>query len=126
MKSYWKPSDSTRKELLRVDQDEWRDELYVLRRSPAARDVFAKAQWYMAVGEEDFFSEQTELFEAVRMIASEVAHRHPLAYWRHNPRRLWVPGVGKFMRLAKALVPETRSGEDGKTQIKTILGWWSV
>lgn len=126
MKSYWKQSKFTRAELLCVDQDEWRDELYVLRHSPAARGVFAKAQWYMAIGEEDFFSEQMELFEAIRQIASEVAHRHPLAYWRHNPRRVWVPGVGKFRHLAKALVPETRSGEYGETRVRTILGWWIV
>lgn len=130
---YWKMHDFTKAELARVDQDEFMDELYVLRHSPAARKVFAKAQYYLTLdrGTDDdgcvtLFGTATELFRAIDAIACEVAHRHPIAYHRWNPRRRWVPGCCKFMRLAEAIGLESETDEYGETYVKTIDGWWTV
>lgn len=126
--------NSFTKEILdSVDQEKWRDELYVLRHSYAARALFAKAQCYMALEDEadddhatELFDFAMELFRAIGEIACEVAHRHPFAYHRWNPRRKWVPGVGKFMRLAKEIGFEKKQNEYGESYVKTIDGWWMV
>lgn len=123
--SYFDLDPFARDELLRVDQEKFYDELYVLRHSPAARQIFAKAQWYATIGEDEFFRETSVLFEALGVVALEVAHAHPWAYHRLNPSRKWVPGVGKFRRLANELGYE----EDvryGDTYVRTILGYWKV
>lgn len=130
---YWNMSDFTKSELARVDQEKFMDELYVLRHSPAARKIFAKAQWYMTLdrGVDDdgcvtLFGTAMDLFGAINEIACEIAHLHPIAYHRWNPRRKWVPGVGKFMRLAEELGCESKQDEFGETYIRTIDGWWKV
>ena len=123
-----------KEQLALVDQDEWRDELYVLRHSPAARKVFAKMQYNLTILEDCsddrshllLFSIASELAEAIREISFDVAHRHPIAYNRWNPRRVWVPGIGKFMELANAIGFEGKKDEYGETFIKTIDGWWMV
>jgi len=123
-----------KEQLAMVNQDEWRDELYVLRHSPAARKVFAKMQYNLTILEDChddrshllFFSIASELAEAIREISFDVAHRHPIAYHPWNPRRIWVPGIGKFMELAKAIGFEKKKDEFGETFIKTIDGWWMV
>ena len=130
--SYWKTDEFTTDELARVDQEQFRDELFVLRHSPAACRIFAKAQYNLAFShdEEDtrvvFFTAAYELFDAVNKLACDVAHSHKLAYSRWNPNRLWVPGVGKFMRLAEELGSEIEHDKYGETYIRTICGWWTV
>lgn len=131
MKNYWKTSDFTRKELLRADQEKFADELYVLRHSPAARKLFAKAQWYLTLeeGADDdstmLSSLATELLDAISEVAKDVAHTHPIAYHHGNPRRKWVPGIGKFYRLASEIGFEKETRHD-ETYIRTIDGWWQV
>ena len=132
--SYWKMGDFAKAELARVDQTEWEDELYVLRHSPAARKVFAKAQYYLTLdrGTDDdgcvtLFGTATELFHAIDAIACEVAHRHPIAYHRWNPGRKMVPSPYRYMKLAGALGFESRPDEYGdETLVRTIDGWWQV
>jgi hypothetical protein len=125
---YWKTSDFTKAELEKVNQEQFEDELYVLRHSPAARAMFAKAQYHLTVGEDDscLLGTAMDMFGAVNEIACEVAHRHPIAYSQWNPRRKWVPGVGKFYRLAEALGFESEENEYGETFVRTIDGWWAV
>lgn len=130
MKNYWKQSDFTRKELLRADQEKFADELYVLRHSPAARKLFAKAQWYLTLEDADDDSTMlsglaTELLDAIGEVARDVAHTHPIAYHRWNPRRKWVPGIGRFHRLANEIGFEKETKLD-ETYIRTIDGWWKV
>ena len=126
--NYWKLSDFAKAELARVDQTEWEDELYVLRHSPAARKIFAKAQWYITVANDDtaVFGTAMNLFETCSEIACDVAHMHQIAYHRWNPRRKWVPGTGKFWQLAKALGNKSTTNEFGETYVRTIDGWWQV
>lgn len=132
--AYWKMGDFAKAELARVDQTEWEDELYVLRHSPAARKVFAKAQWYLTLeqGADDesattLFGAAMDLFHAIDTIACEVAHHHPIAYHRWNPRRKWVPGAGRFHRLAEELGFERKLDEYGdETLFRTIDGWMQV
>ena len=124
--TYWKLSDFTKAELSRVDQTEWEDELFVLRHSPAARKIFAKAQWYLAIDEREWHSLAMDLFHAISEIACDVAHMHPIAYHRWNPRRKLVPGTGKFWQLAKALGRKGTMNEFGETYVRTIDGWWKV
>jgi hypothetical protein len=123
----------TTDELNRVDQEQFRDELFVLRHSPAARATFAKAQWNLELSHDSeetrflFYVVASELMSAIGEIALEIAHRHPIAYHRWNPNRKWVPGYGKFMRLAEELGNESkcdRFGEDRR--IRTICGWLTV
>ena len=125
--SYWRMADFTKAELARIDQAEFEDELYVLRHSPAARKVFAKAQWYLAIDEHEWHGLAMDLFGAVAEIACEVAHRRPIAYHRWNPRRKWAPSTYKFFRLAKALGFESMPNEwHDETLVRTIDGWTQV
>lgn len=126
--NYWTISEFTKNELAKVDQGQFEDELFVLRHSPAARKLFAKAQFYETVGSDDvtIFGMAMELFEAVDEVARDVAHLHPIAYHRWNPRRKWVPGIGKFWQLAKVLGNETKTNEFGESFVRTIDGWWKV
>lgn len=126
--TYWKLNEFTKNELAKVDQEQFEDELFVLRHSPAARKIFAKAQFYETVGGDDvdMFGAAIDLFEVINEIACDVAHMHPIAYHRWNPRRKWVPGVGKFWKLAKALGNETETNEFGESFVRTIDGWWKV
>ena len=124
--TYWKMHDFTKQELERVDQDKFMDELFVLRHSPAARKVFAKAQYYMSLDRHEFFGEADELLHAVEEIACELAHRHPIAYHRWNPRRKFVPGIHKFMKLAEEIGFESERNKYGETSVRTIDGWWQV
>jgi hypothetical protein len=119
-------------ELARVDQEQFRDELFVLRHSPAACKIFANAQYHLAFCEgyegarTMFFMVAYELFNAINELACDVAHSHMLRYSRWNPNRLWLPGVGKFMRLAEELGNEVEHDDYGETYIRTICGWWKV
>ena len=122
-----------REQLSLVNHDEWRDELYVLRHSPAARRVFAKMQYYMALMTDcdernhlELFMVASELSNALQEFSFDVATHHPIAYHPWNPRRIWVPGIGKFMELAKVIGFEKKKDEYGETFIKTIDGWWMV
>lgn len=124
--TYWRVSDFAKAELARVDQTEWEDELFVLCHSPAARKIFAKAQYCLAIDECEWHLLAMDLFHAIDEIACDVAHRHPIAYHRWNPNRKWVPGVGKFRRLAQELGCESKQDEFGETFVRTIDGWWQV
>ena len=127
--SFWKMSDYCKQELSKVNPVKFVDELYILRHSPAARDTFARAQWYLALSDEDneSFNAAIELFTAVSLIAREVAHRHPIAYHKWNPKRKWVPSAYKFLDFAKELGVETKLDDwQDETLIRTIEGWRQV
>lgn len=133
--SYWKLDKFTANELARVDQEQFRDELFVLRHSPAACRMFAKAQYHLALRESAkenggdtmlFFSVATELFNAVSELACDVARSHMLRYSRWNPNRLWVPTDHGFIQLANELGNEIEHDSFGETYIRTICGWWMV
>lgn len=130
MGSYWKPSNFTREELSRVDQEKFADELYVLRHSPAARRLFANAQEYLTLAKDrDYdssamlFEFATKLFETIVEVAIDVAHMHPIAYHRWNPRKKELPGTDELHQLAREIgfESETRQNE---THIRSIEGWW--
>lgn len=124
--SFWKMSDFCKQELSKVDQMEFVDELYILRHSSAARDTFARAQWYLALSDESF-DVAMELFTAVSLIAREVAYRHPIAYHKWNPKRKWVVSAYKFLNFAKELGVETKLDDwQDETLIRTIEGWRQV
>jgi len=124
---YWKKDDFTKAELMRVDQEMFEDELYVLRHSPAAREVFAKAQYYLAIDEHEWYGLAMDLFGAIAGIAHEVAHLHLIAYHRWNPWRKWAPSAYDFFCLAKTLGFESMPDEwHDETLVRTINGWTQV
>lgn len=123
----YKMSQFTKDELARVDQNEFRDCIWVLKHSRNARNMFADLQTCEYVNDiDEGWAEYMALGQALQHISIEVMDHRLWSYCRFNPWRIIPPSAFKWQKLSQELGIQDRDNEYGETEYKTILGWWQL
>lgn len=111
-----------------VDQSKHGRALFTLRKSAAARQLFARLQYDVAFPEieEALRTERYTLLTSLKAISEEVAVRHIIKFGPFRPRLVLSASTYDFERLAEELDVPVEDNEWGDSHVRTIDGWWQV